>query len=40
MATNFERFRSGLLRYGLVVKTLMTKFALEDLLWMYLMTKF
>jgi hypothetical protein len=38
--TNFERFHSELLRYDSVVKTSMTKFALEDLLWMILMPKF
>jgi hypothetical protein len=39
MPTNFERFDSGLQSYGSVVKTSMTKFALESLLWMILMPK-
>jgi hypothetical protein len=40
MFIHFERFNSGLQRYGSVVKTSMMKFAPEDFLWMILMPKF
>jgi hypothetical protein len=40
MPTNFEQFDSGLLRYDSIIKTSMTKFALEHLLWMILMPNF
>jgi hypothetical protein len=40
ITANFERFDSGLLSYDSVVKISMTKFSLEDLLWMILMPKF
>jgi hypothetical protein len=39
MLINFERFNSGLQKYGSVVKTFMMKFVPEDLLWMILMPK-
>jgi hypothetical protein len=39
MLRYFERFGSGLQRYGSVVKTSMMKFAPDDFLWIILIPK-